>query len=170
MNLSPKGIAILTESEGGHVLTAYPDSAGVPTIGPGMTFYSDNVSKEDEPANSGYTKFRYQKGSRVQLGDTISLDQSIRLFEAMYKSFEFLVDSLTTDKVNQNQFDALVHFVYNIGEGNYKTSRIREWINQDPNQDRIEREFFRWKKSGGKIVDGLIWRRHIEANLYMGRL
>lgn len=164
MKLSDKGIAILTESEGGHVLEAYLDNAGVPTIGPGMTFYSDDVENDDP-----VIKYTYRKGQKVRIGDRLSLPQSIALFKKMYEFFESLTDSLTNDSVNQNQFDALVHFVYNTGD-QYRTSRLRRLVNNNPNDPQIEREFFRWKISGGKVNDGLIWRRHVEANLYMGRL
>ena len=151
VNISDKGKSFLVKLEGGHILEAYLDQNGIPTIGVGMTFYPSNNQK-------------------VKLGDKITLVESTIAFDMMLRHFVIALDSLTNDTINQNQFDALTSFIYNIGIQAYKDSRIREWINQQPNQERIEREFFRWKRTGGIISDGLIWRRHVEANLYCGRV
>lgn len=71
------------------------------------------------------------------------------------------------DKLNQNQYDSLVSFCYNVGIGAFKGSTLRKVILEDPNNfDAIEVQFMRWNKAGGKVIDGLISRRKKEFLLY----
>ena len=68
--------------------------------------------------------------------------------------------------INQNQFDALVSFVFNLGVGNFARSTLLRKIKSNPDDPTIRKEFERWVYAGGKILTGLIKRRKEEANLY----
>lgn len=68
--------------------------------------------------------------------------------------------------INQNQFDALVSFVFNLGVGNFSRSTLLRRIKAHPNDITIRREFARWVYAGGKILPGLVTRRKEEADLY----
>ncbi len=68
--------------------------------------------------------------------------------------------------INQNQFDALVSFVFNLGVGNFARSTLLRKIKSNPDDPTIRKEFERWVYEGGKILTGLIKRRKEEANLY----
>jgi len=68
--------------------------------------------------------------------------------------------------INQNQFDALVSFVFNLGVGNFARSTLLRRIKAHPNDITIRREFARWVYAGGKILPGLVKRRKEEADLY----
>lgn len=68
--------------------------------------------------------------------------------------------------INQNQFDALMSFVFNVGEGNFKKSTLLKCIKTNPENVNIRYEFSRWNKSKGMILSGLIRRRGAEADLY----
>ena len=68
--------------------------------------------------------------------------------------------------INQNQFDALVSFVFNLGVGNFARSTLLRKIKSNANDPTIRREFERWIYAGGKILNGLVRRREEEANLY----
>lgn len=68
--------------------------------------------------------------------------------------------------INQNQFDALVSFVFNLGVGNFARSTLLRKIKSNPDDPTIRKEFERWVYVGGKILTGLIKRRKEEANLY----
>ena len=68
--------------------------------------------------------------------------------------------------INQNQFDALVSFVFNLGVGNFSRSTLLRRIKAYPNDITIRREFARWVYAGGKILPGLVTRRKEEADLY----
>ena len=69
-------------------------------------------------------------------------------------------------KLNQNQYDALCSFIYNVGVGAFNRSTLKRLISQNPNDPLIGSEFLKWKKAGGKVVQGLINRRIDESNLY----
>ena len=68
--------------------------------------------------------------------------------------------------INQNQFDALVSFVFNLGVGNFARSTLLRRIKAHPNDITIRREFARWVYAGGKVLQGLVTRRKEEADLY----
>ena len=68
--------------------------------------------------------------------------------------------------INQNQFDALVSFVYNIGIGNFQKSTLLHKARIDPNDNSIMDEFMRWVYSKGRVLPGLQRRRLREMKLY----
>ena len=84
----------------------------------------------------------------------------------MLVSFENYVDSYCRDDINQNQFDALVSFAYNLGPANLKVSTLLKKINANPEDESIKLEFMKWVKAGGKTLKGLVRRREAEAQLY----
>ena len=139
----------------------------IPTIGFGNTFYED--------------------GTKVKLTDpAITKERAIKILQVAMSYFEKQVDSYTTDKVNQNQFDALVDFAYNAGVGALKASTLLKKVNANPNDPTIANEFMKWvfggdgtknKKDddGDGLIDeagekqklnGLVNRRKAESDLY----
>lgn len=65
-----------------------------------------------------------------------------------------------TAQLNQNQFDALVDFCYNCGEGNLKT------LCKDRSVAEIGTSITKYNKSGGVVMDGLVKRRAAELALF----
>lgn len=142
----PKGIELIKSFEGFRG-KPYKCPAGVPTIGYGATFYPN--------------------GKKVTMDDKEITEKSATdLLHHMLESFEKYVDSYCRDDVNQNQFDALVSFAYNLGPSNLKTSTLLKKANTNPNDETIRSEFMKWVKAGGKTLQGLVRRREAEANLY----
>lgn len=72
-------------------------------------------------------------------------------------------------RVNQNQFDALVSFAYNVGGGNLRKSTLLKKVKLDPNDLVIRDEFMKWNKAKGKTLAGLTRRRKAEADLYFSK-
>ena len=71
------------------------------------------------------------------------------------------------NSVTINQFDALVSFSYNVGIAAFKSSTLLKEINKSPeNYYEITKQFMRWNKQSGKILNGLVRRRIAEANIY----
>lgn len=68
--------------------------------------------------------------------------------------------------LNQNQFDALVSFVYNVGSGSFSRSTLLKKIKSNPNDLSIRNEFMLWIYADGKPLNGLKKRRKMEADLY----
>jgi len=140
-----KGIAIIRKYEG-LKLRAYICPSGLPTIGYGATFYIN--------------------GSRVQIGDVITIDHADKLLHFQVKLFADEVQRTVKVKLNENQLGALVSFCFNVGGAAFAKSTLARKVNANPNDPTIRNEFMRWTRGGGKVLPGLVKRREEEANLY----
>jgi lysozyme len=146
MILDNKGYLLITKFEGLR-LKPYLCSAKIPTIGYGNTYYPD--------------------GKRVTLLDKdITKQEAFDMFKEVANRFAKRVDTLVTSNLNQNQFNALVSFAYNVGTGNFSSSTLLKKVNKNPDDLTIKDEFLRWNKAGGKVLNGLTNRRNEEAILY----
>jgi len=74
-----------------------------------------------------------------------------------------------TVELNQNQFDALVDFVFNLGYGDFKTSTLLKLLNAHA-FDLAAEEFPRWKYSKGVVLKGLVRRRALEQALFTSNI
>lgn len=148
MQISPEGIALIKGFEGCR-LTAYPDpgTGGAPwTIGYGWTLPID--------------------GKPVRPGMTIDQLTADRLLKTGLVSYENDVLKLVKVKLNQNQFDALVSFAYNVGSRALSTSTLLKKLNSGDIKGAAD-EFLRWNKSGGKAMPGLTKRRKAEREVFL---
>ena len=70
-------------------------------------------------------------------------------------------------KINNNQFNALLSFIYNVGKGGLINTGLDAQIKKNPNDiNLITNEFKKWIKAGGVVNKGLQNRRQKEINLY----
>ena len=83
------------------------------------------------------------------------------------EEFEGYVREAVTVPLEQNEFDALVAWTYNLGPGNLRSSTMLKKLNDSKFED-VPTEIRRWNKSGGKVLDGLVRRREAEALLFKG--
>lgn len=74
------------------------------------------------------------------------------------------VNRLIKVPLRQNQFDALVSFVYNLGGGALQSSTLRLRINRG--DSNASEEFHRWVYASGQKLKGLVKRRGAEAALF----
>lgn len=139
MRTSRKGIEFIKAHEGLR-LDAYLCPAGVPTIGYGHTH-------------------------GVKMGDRITEEQAEKFLIGDLAVAESEVNRYGLN-INQNQFDALVSFVYNVGAGNFRSSTLLKMVKANPNDPDIAKQFSRWVYGGGKVLPGLVRRRNDEAKLY----
>lgn len=146
MQTSAKGLQLIKDHEGFRS-KPYLCPTGVPTIGYGSTFYPGGrkVSLQDKP---------------------VSESEATELLAVVLTKFESAVNDLVTATLTQNQFDALVSFVYNIGPGAFTKSTLRRKVNADTSDPTIAAEFAKWVNGGGKKLPGLVRRRADEAKLY----
>ena len=140
MKITNEGIDLIKKFEGLR-LEAYLCPAGVWTIGYGHT-----------------------KG--VKKGQVITQLEADNLLKEDLSSFEKGVTSLIKSNINQNQFDSLVSFAYNLGLSNLKRSTLLKKVNSNSNDRTIVDEFIKWIYAGGKPLEGLKRRRQAEAYLY----
>jgi len=143
MKTSQKGINLIVSFEG-FSSKPYLDSAGIPTIGYGNTYYPG--------------------GKKVTMEDpTITKEQGVELFAAVLPTYEKIVNSKVKIALNQNQFDALVSHTYNTGG----SETLFSLINKNAEEHAIRNWFTtKYITAGGKILNGLIRRRKAEADLF----
>jgi lysozyme len=96
----------------------------------------------------------------------ITEGQASTMLMNILTSYEKSVDSFCRDDINQNQFDALCAFAYNVGVNALKNSTLLKKVNKNPQDVTIRNEFLKWNKAAGKVLKGLTNRRVAEANLY----
>lgn len=141
MQYSDDGLSI-TEQFEGCKLTAYKDSGGVWTNGYGNTH-------------------------GVIPGSTITQEQAIADLRANIQTAVNAVNRLVTVQLSQNQFDACCDLVFNIGEGNFKSSTLLKLLNAGDFQNAAL-EFEKWDKCNGQVLDGLLNRRQAEEKEFNG--
>ena len=73
-----------------------------------------------------------------------------------------------TVPLSQNQFDALVSWVYNLGNGNLTSSTMLKVLNSG-DYAGVPAQIKRWNKAGGKVLEGLTRRRQAEADMFEGK-
>jgi lysozyme len=131
----------LTKSFEGLELSAYPDQGGVWTIGYGHT------------------------GPGVHAGLVITQDQADTFLESDVAGAVTAVNRMVTAKINQNQFDALVDFTFNLGCANLSQSTLLRYVNAGE-FGLAAAQFLLWDHVCGRVVPGLLRRRQAEMELF----
>jgi lysozyme len=148
MQISQKGLDLIEKFEGLY-LKAYLDPAEIPTI--------------------GYGAIRYPNGKKVKLGDQITEQQAEAYLLHECSQFAQRVERLVTVPLNQNQFDALVSFCYNLGDGALAHSTLLRELNKK-NYSGAAAQFPRWNKATVNgvltVLPGLVTRRAEEKALF----
>lgn len=114
---------------------------------------------------AGIHTIGYGHTAGVRRGDVIDEQKAEQLLAEDLCKFEAVVNR-ECPGVNQNQFDALVSFTFNCGEGNLMKSTLLKCVKANPAGANIRYEFSRWNKANGTVLAGLIRRRKAEADLY----
>lgn len=135
MKLNNKGYMMITEFEG-FSSKPYLCSAKMATIGYGNTFYKDGkkVTMIDEP---------------------ITKIEAFEMFKDIADKFAKRVSDCVKTPLNQNQFNSLVSFTYNVGVANFMNSTLLKKVNANHNDLDIRTQFLRWDKVGTKKIAGL---------------
>lgn len=140
MNISQVGIELVKKFEG-CVLHEYRDVGGVPTIGWGHT--------------GGVTP--NQKITQAQ-ADALLLKDLVKFVAG--------VSECVKVPINQNQFDSLVSFAFNLGVGCLQKSDLLTYINKK-DFVRAANEFPKFCHAGGQVLQGLVNRRAAEKALFL---
>jgi len=142
--LSSNGLQLLKQFEGCK-LEAYLDSAGVPTIGVG-----------------------HIRG--VTMGDVITQEQADEMLHGDLVRYESCVNAYVIVSINQNQYDALICFAFNLGCSALKSSTLLRRLNT-LEYDEAADQFLVWNKVRikGKLKRsrGLTNRRRAERRLFL---
>jgi lysozyme len=120
---------------------AYKDSNGIWTIGYGNTH-------------------------EVHSGDHISEQAAEEQLRAYLQALGITIIKACRVPLNNNQYSALLSFVYNVGIGNFDRSNLLKLVNEK-DEGRIVQEFLKWDHiQSGKEMVGLRARRLAEAALF----
>ena len=145
MNINSRGLDLIKKCEDLR-LKAYLDSAGAPTIGYGHT------------------------GPDVRLGMTITEEEAERLLLMDVASAERAVTRQVRVTLTENQFSALVSFVFNVGSRALTASTLLRKLNKGKYLEAAD-EFLKWNKATvrGKltVLPGLTSRRAMERALFL---
>ena len=142
MKISQKGIDLIKKFEGCK-LYAYRDSVGVATIGYG-----------------------HIKG--VKMGMSITQQQAETFLKDDIKPVETFLNGMGIN-YTQGQFDALTSWIFNLGQGNFKSSTMYKYILARKSDLEITDQMVKWHNAGGKPLIGLKKRRCDEANMFLGK-
>lgn len=133
----------LTEQFEGCKLQAYTDQVGVWTIGYGHTH-------------------------GVSPSMTCTQAQAEAWLAEDVQSAENSVNRLVSVPLEQNEFDALVDFVFNLGARAFEQSTMLVMLNLG-DREGSAKQFERWDMAGGKHIAGLLRRRLAERDLFEGK-
>jgi lysozyme len=144
MFISDNGLTLIKKYES-FIAVKYLCPAGKPTIGYGHVIkYGESYTKLTEP-------------------------EAVILLKQDCAIAERCINRWVAAAINQNQFDALVSFVYNVGCNSFLKSTLFKLLN---NNDIIGAagEFKKWKFANGVELAGLERRRIEEAQLFLKKL
>lgn len=138
--MNAAGLDLLKNYEG-FSPTAYRDIAGIWTIGFGFT-------------------------EGVKPGDAMTMDDALVRLDAELAPREAQITEMCTQPATDNQHAAMTCLAYNVGINNFRGSTVLRMHNAG-NTEAAADAFLLWDKAGGKVVPGLIRRRHSERALYL---
>tara|TARA_B110000977_G_scaffold125839_1_gene161013 strand:+ start:189 stop:614 length:426 start_codon:yes stop_codon:yes gene_type:complete len=139
MKISKNGLDLIKHFEGCE-LEAYKCPAGVWTIG------------------YGHIKTAVE-------GMTITQHQADEMLIEEMNEYEGYINNSVRVDLTQNQFDAMVSWVYNLGNGNLNASTLLKVLNSG-DYAGVPEQMLRWNKAGGRVLEGLTRRRQAEADLF----
>lgn len=144
MKISADGIKFIEIFEG-IKFKSYICPAGMVTIGIGTTLINNKL---------------------VELGTTCTYEDAVRYFDEHLSKYVYpTIEKKIKVPLNQNQFDAIVSLIYNIGQHNFEDSTLLKLLNSG-DYDAASKEFPRWNKANKKVMSGLTTRRLAEQKLF----
>ena len=136
----------LIQSHEGLRLDPYYDPVGLPTIG-----YGQLLSNEPYADLSQF--------------DSITEDQAVEFLRQRLDRIDGILNRLVEVPIDNNQRNALASFVYNVGEGNFRSSTLLRELNAG-NYEGAAEQFPSWIYARGQQLPGLVTRREDERNLF----
>ena len=138
MKTSQKGKTLIKQFEGFRP-DAYKVHAGEKFYTIGYGHYGPDVTPN--------MKISREQGEKLLTDDLVKFERLVDVYQGIYG-------------FNQNQYDALVSFAYNVGSINQLTAYGKRSI------DVIAKKMLEYTKSGGKELAGLVKRRKAEYELF----
>ncbi|MGO6740070.1 lysozyme [Rhizobium ruizarguesonis] len=155
--ITPVALALIKDFEGWSK-TPYNDPVGLCTVGYGHLL---SLKRCEDIDLSNIENGRF--------ANDITIKVSLDVLEEDTRSARLTVQTLAKVDLTDDQFSALSSFAFNVNKSLFSTSHLLQFINEK-RFDLAEREFPRWKKAKGQVLQGLIDRRSCEAMLFRGDL
>lgn len=134
----------------------YNDAANKQTIGIGHLL--TNAEKRTGRIDTSVVTVPFKNG--------LTLEQCHDLFRKDIRKFEKAINTIVKVPLSQNQYDALVSFIFNIGIDAFVRSTLLRKLNAR-DYEGAANELPRWNKAGGRVVRGLTLRRASERKLFL---
>ena len=156
MKTSQTGLNLIEQFEG-LILGAYDDATDriVPAGG-----------SSRGTLTIGYGHTTSAGSPKVYVGQRITKAQANQILAADLAKVEAWVNRLVKVPINQNQFDALVSFTFNCGNGALARSSLLRNLNQKKYQAAAD-SFLQWTRGNGQVLSGLVRRRKAERALFL---
>lgn len=137
----------------------YNDPVGYATVGYGHLIGKRRVEPAD--AHSQWIEGQHTPGRLTEA-------EGERLLIVDLHERELAVERLVKVPLSQNEFDAVMSLVYNIGVGNFADSTVLRRLNTADPQGAAD-AFLLWTKAGSppRVLDGLVRRRRAERALFL---
>ncbi|MEF2147774.1 lysozyme [Aquilutibacter rugosus] len=127
--------------------------------------YRDPATSDGLPITIGWGSTRDQNDKPIAIGAVWTQAMADDMLERDVLRRAEAIDLGIKTRLNACQFAACVSLSYNIGVTAFLQSTLLRKINAR-DFDAAEREFARWTRAGGKVVQGLVNRRKSEAALF----
>lgn len=147
LKLSPAGVDLIASFEG-FSATPYNDPAMNATIGYGILLHLGPVTQADIDAE----------------GDGLTEEVAKRQLAEKAQEYADCMKRSTAVPLNQNQYDALTSFTYNLGCGGYINSAVRVAVEKGTDVRDALMQYIHG--SDGVAYPGLIRRRQAEGELF----
>lgn len=138
----PKGIKLIKDFEKKKLVAYMPTANDRPTVGYGHT------------------------GNDVYLGMVITDEEADRLLELDLVHCEDCIERVVDVDLEQEEFDALVSFIFNVGVGAFRSSTLLKLLNLKRYRAAAD-QLLRWNKQAGVVLNGLTRRRRAERELFL---
>jgi lysozyme len=145
---SRAGVRLIARFEGFRS-DLYDDAAGHCTIGYGHLVHTG--------ACSGSESVEFRRG--------ITRERALEILGEDAESAAAAVNDAVKVPLEQDQFDALTSFVFNVGAGAFRESTLLKLLNQGKYED-VPEQLDRWVKAGPRTLPGLVARRKVEGELF----
>lgn len=156
MKITDEFIKFLSDLEG-RKHRVYKDVAGLPTIGVGHMLTKDELNSGKIRIGREYVK--YENG--------LTDEQIYKLLRQDLEKFTETIDKFVLVQLKQNQAEALLSFVFNVGNNAFINSTLLKLLNQGK-YDQVPDQMRRWVFSGGRKIAGLANRREKEIVWWHG--
>lgn len=151
--VSPSNAATMTSEKAKNEIRKLEGFSATP--------YADPPS-QNKLFSIGYG-YQIRSGERFE---KINVEHAEFLLDKVLKEIERNLAKKIAVPLNQNQYDAIVLFHYNIGETQFNKSTFLAKLNA-ADYAGAAAEFKRWNKAGGKINSSLVARRNFEESLFI---